>query len=156
MNCADKILTREVGVDYVVYVSLFCNDYGASVTLENFEAAAKDVLDKLTTNYPDLKIILASPIYRARMAGGDGRNSFEYTNANGDYLYEYGEVYERLSKNYANVIFLDLYNESGITKFTNEKYDYLKDGLHPYTGSTSKAYKIVNAKFAQLISSVLK
>ena len=44
-----------------------------------------------------------------------------------------------------NVTFLDLYNESGITKFSNEKYDYLEDGLHPYKGDNSRAYKNINA-----------
>lgn len=132
------------------------NDYGSNVAVTDFETAIKDVLDKLTSNYPNLKIVLASPIYRARMAGGDGRNCYEYPNTQGHYLREYGEVFEELSKDYANVTFLDLYNESGITKFTEEKYDYLEDDLHPYKGDTSRAYKNINAMFINELVQILK
>lgn len=132
------------------------NDYGTNVNIADFETAVEDVLDKLTSNYPDLKIILASPIYRARGAAGDGRHSDAYPNTQGDYLREFGEVFKTLSKDYVNVTFLDLYNTSGITKFSNEKYDYLEDGLHPYKGDNSRAYKNINAMFINELVKIIK
>lgn len=132
------------------------NDYGTNIAITDFETAVKDVLDKLTSNYPNLKIVLASPIYRARWAGRDGRNSDAYPNTQGHYLREFCEVFEKLSKDYVNVTFLDLYNESGITKFSNEKYDYLEDGLHPYKGDNSRAYKNINAMFINELVKILK
>ena len=138
-----------------VIIWMGTNDYGTDISLTDFETAVKDVLDKLTAKNANLKIVLASPMYRAILDSGDAKNCYEYTNGIGKYLYEYCDVLENLSKDYANVTFLDMYNESGITKFSQEKYEYLGDGLHPKSGE-SDANKIIYALFAQKLATVLK
>ena len=138
-----------------VIIWMGTNDYGTNIALADFENAVADVLNKLTNKNKDLKIILASPMYRAILDSNDGKNCYMYTTEAGNYLYEYCDILKKLSENYDNVTFLDLYNESGITKFSQEKYNYLKDGLHPHPGASS-ANKIIHALFAETLTAVLK
>jgi len=137
----------------VVIIWIGTNDYNSAVSLERFEDEATAVIEKLTELNPAIKIVLASPMYRSRMSNGDEKNCYEYPNKNGDYLYEYGDIFRNLSNTYSNVTFLDLYNESGITKFSQEKYNYLSDGLHPYR-NLSRANKILHALFAQKLAQI--
>jgi lysophospholipase L1-like esterase len=105
-----------------------------------FLGSANYVVDRLQTAYPHLKIMFLSPIYRTRLASGDNKNTDDYTNSSGEYMYQYVEGLQAVAKK-NHVLCVDLYNESGINKYTAGLY--LTDGVHlTDTGATLIASKV--------------
>ena len=108
-----------------------------------FLGSANYVVDRLQTAYPHLKIMFLSPIYRTRLVSGDNKNTDDYTNSSGEYMYQYVEGLQAVAKK-NHVLCVDLYNESGINKYTAGLYLLPQpDGLHlSDTGATLIASKI--------------
>jgi lysophospholipase L1-like esterase len=136
-------------LDYLT-ISYGTNDYAADKGLDsvedpmssyNYLTSARYSLDKILTAYPNIKIVLLTPIWRARYSMvGDGLNGDIKQNGNSLYLYEFADGLIDLAKEFkVNVI--DMYYDLGINRYTSEMY--LSDGLHANdTGKTLMGNKI--------------
>ncbi|KAF6609691.1 SGNH/GDSL hydrolase family protein, partial [Lactococcus sp. EKM201L] len=89
----DTALTNLKAVDFknLEYLTLFygTNDYGLGYTLENYQDTYKKALSILQYNFPRLKIIVLSPMWRQRNSLGDNKDADYNTNGLGKYLKEY-------------------------------------------------------------------
>lgn len=98
----------------------------------------RTILDK----NPSCKIILVSPIFRARINSGDNKNSDDYT-MNDLKLHDFVDAMQDIAK-YNHIPFANLYDTSCINK--NNSTAYLKDGLYLNDdGQALIADKIFNA-----------
>ena len=123
----------------VDYVTIFygTNDIQGSVALDNssnlydtttYLGAARYSLEKLWNSYPNLKILLLTPMYR--YWDDTQTDSDEKTFAGGKHFYEFGEGLLQVAKEY-KVPALDLYETLGINKFNRTHYFPPTDGTHP-------------------------
>jgi hypothetical protein len=102
-----------------------------------FKGAINYIIGTFMTAYPSCRMLFATPTYRARQSPGDGKDSNNYPNSSGIYLYEYGDaLIERCRA--LGVPVLDMYRESGINQFNAAVM--LSDGLHPYTTAGDQRY----------------
>lgn len=125
-------------VDYIV-MGYGTNDYGngmpigaaSDTTGATFCGAVNVTVDTILTAYPHIRLFFVSPMYRDRIASGDGLNSDDNPNSNGDYLVEFVDALkERCAAHH--VPCLDMYRTSMVGKHTASTY--LVDGLHPRSG----------------------
>jgi lysophospholipase L1-like esterase len=112
------------------------NDYGYNAPLgeigsndtATFAGAIKFTMDYFIQNYPNSEIVVINALYRIGIEGGN--------------FYLYNKILKNIVDEYTiknnNVLFIDMYNESGITASNQE--NYTKDGLHPNT----EGYKLVS------------
>lgn len=133
------ILARLMAIDWmtVSFVSIFygTNDYGGSVPLgaaddavdTTWRGAINKVVETLLTAYPHLKIMLATPLWRARLANGDGKDADTNPNGAGIYLIEYVDAEIEQAKRHKLPV-IDMYRSSGINAFNHATF--LSDGLH--------------------------
>ncbi len=138
-NTAAVTRLQSADLSTVDYVSIFygTNDFqglipiGADtdMTGDTFKGAINLSLDKLLTRYPHLKIVLITPIWRSRQVNGDDLESDNNPNSLGLYLRDYVEAIKDMGKKY-HLPVLDLYNTSGISKYTKTRY-LSSDELHP-------------------------
>lgn len=136
-------------IDYVSF-AYGTNDWvggGHSSTWEEkFRSAISDVVEKILTAYPHIKIMFFTPIWRARRSHGDGLETDNNPNGNGVYLIEYVDVMiDEANKNHITT--LDMYRNSGINQWTETQY--LNDGLH----CTSAGYQLLGEKYGSFIMS---
>ncbi|WP_416183160.1 MAG: SGNH/GDSL hydrolase family protein [Pseudolactococcus raffinolactis] len=128
----DTSLTNLKAVDFknLEYLTLFygTNDYGLGYTLENYQDTYKEALSILQYNFPRLKIIVLSPMWRQRNSLGDNKDADYNTNGLGKYLKEYIDATIEVSKT-QKVPFKDMYHESGVG--INNYSTMMIDGLHP-------------------------
>lgn len=128
----DTALTNLKAVDFknLEYLTLFygTNDYGLGYTLENYQDTYKKALSILQYNFPRLKIIVLSPMWRQRNSLGDNKDADYNTNGLGKYLKEYIDATIEVSKT-QKVPFKDMYHESGVG--INNYSTMMIDGLHP-------------------------
>jgi lysophospholipase L1-like esterase len=129
---------KTINLSTIDYATIWfgANDYTGTGRIEN-EANSKDityyagatryVLEKLLTNYPQLKILLITPMYRDRLNTGDGLNTDD-NSYKGFYMYQYADKIVEIAKKY-HIPVLNMHDTSGINKFTAATY--LEDGLHP-------------------------
>ncbi len=123
------------GIDFgqtqILIIEHGTNDYNAGQALENgddpydkgtFAGALRSSLKLLKETYPDLRIIVMSPIYCEIGEGKCYDTSF-----GGGTLEEYVEKEKEIAKEFG-VEFLDAYHNSGIWEDNAE--DYLADALH--------------------------
>lgn len=111
------------------------NDYGRGVPVDNeknpfdvntFGGALRTSLKLLQEKYPELRIILMSPIHCA--LGEDWeKKGYNTKYEKGGYLEEYVEKERQIAEEFG-VEWIDAYHNSGITE-ASEKI-YLQDGLH--------------------------
>lgn len=135
-NDADSIIKRwnrfDTNVDLMtIYAGI--NDYHGSVPIGNidtstsateFYGAYKTVIEGLLKKNPAMRLVLITPMQKYDASAYTGEN------ANGEGLkpVDYRNAVIKLAERYS-LPYLDLYQLSGISKFTAGIY--LKDGLHP-------------------------
>lgn len=111
------------------------NDYKSGIakigsntdfTSYSFKGALNTCIKNLLTKKPSIKLLIVSPIFRARLSADDFRNSDE-TPINELYLSDYVKAMKDISE-YNHIPFLDLHSTSMINKY-NFTY-YLKDRFY--------------------------
>ncbi|MNE05758.1 GDSL-like Lipase/Acylhydrolase [compost metagenome] len=140
----------------VDYVTIFygTNDFQGLIPIgtdtdatgDTFKGAINLSLDKLLTKHPNLKILLVTPIWRARQVSGDSLESDNNPNSLGLYLRDYVEAIKDMGKKY-HIPVLDLYKTSGISKYTKNLY-LSADELHPNTVGYTHLANLIAAKLS--------
>lgn len=126
-------------VDYIT-IAYGTNDFTGSKPIENeadldsintFNGALRYSLEKLITAFPQLKIMVCTPIYRFWMDG-----SYNFTEdsdtmlANGTLLTDFVQGAKDVSKEF-KIPVLDNYYDLGFNKFNRGLYFPSTDGTHP-------------------------
>ncbi|HHC6618067.1 TPA: SGNH/GDSL hydrolase family protein [Vibrio parahaemolyticus] len=157
-NRVQAALVRETdwsSVDIVV-IAFGTNDYSGAVPIGNpsdvgtttFYGAINKVIDDLLSTHPHLKLVFVTPMFRSRLASGDGLNSDDNPNGNGTYLVEYVDAVMARAPVH-KVIAKDMYRSSNIGKLTSSYY--LSDGVHPsaagYTHLAEKVAGVIRSEF---------
>lgn len=124
------------------------NDYNGGVPLDNpedkydittFGGALRRSLKLLMEAYPDMRILIVSPMY-CSLGENHDKKCYENRYGNGGFLQEYVELEKEIAKEFG-VEWLDAYHESGI--WEDNASEYLADCLH------------LNAKGHELLSDFL-
>lgn len=114
------------------------NDYNSGKRLDNpkdlydvttFGGGLRYSLRLLREKYPDLRIVLVSPIYCA-LGTGENNQCYQVSYGEGSTLDAYVELEKQIAKE-LGVEWIDAYHRSGIWEDNAERY--LRDGLHPTT-----------------------
>lgn len=131
---------KEIDFSKIDFVTIFygTNDWGSNKILEskddgsitnkqrtNVEDAVNYCIDNLLVNYPNLKIIIITPYWRAIEVGKD---SDVDANGRGDMLFDFSGKIAEISRKF-NLPTIDLYHKFGANKYTNRYYT--TDGTHP-------------------------
>lgn len=112
------------------------NDYNAGRAVDNpedkydvttFGGALRKTLKLLQEAYPDMRILIVSPIYCALGEDND-RKCYETRYGEGGFLQEYVSLEKEIAAEFG-VEWLDAYHESGIGE--ENASEYLMDYLHP-------------------------
>jgi len=155
-NTAQVARLQSLDLSTVDYVTIFhgTNDFqglnpigtDSDMTGDTVKGAINLTLDKLLTKYPNMKLLLVTPIWRARQVAGDGLESDAKPNSLGLYLRDYVEAIKDMGKKY-HIPVLDLYNNSGISKYTKNLY-LSSDELHPNTVGYTHLANLIAAKLS--------
>ncbi|MDE0582248.1 SGNH/GDSL hydrolase family protein [Planococcus sp. A6] len=97
-------------------------------TNATFKGAINYVIQTIQTAYPHIKLFFIGPTFRSRLSSGDGLNSDENGNTNGDFLIDFQDAINEVCA-LNHVTAFDFYRTSSINKYTADYY--LADGLHP-------------------------
>lgn len=131
---------KEIDFSKIDFVTIFygTNDWGSNKILEskddesitnkqrtNVEDAVNYCIDNLLTHYPNLKIIVITPYWRAIEIGKD---SDVDANGRGNMLFDFSGKIAEISRKF-NLPTIDLYHKFGANKYTNRYYT--TDGTHP-------------------------
>ncbi|MEI6132375.1 MAG: GDSL-type esterase/lipase family protein [Bacillota bacterium] len=118
------------------------NDSDLAPTQKTFKGALNKAIELFKASFPNLKILLVSPIFRVSTNG----NSDTYDWGTGHFLIEFVDATIQIgTKN--GVPVLDNYRNSKINK--NTASQYLNDGTHPnYLGAEYIASKVANKLFS--------
>ncbi|MEI6602496.1 MAG: GDSL-type esterase/lipase family protein [Clostridia bacterium] len=139
-------------IDYII-MAYGTNDFAMGIPIgtdtdfapaqNTFKGAINQSLALLKAKYPNIKIMLVTPIFR-HSAKGD---SDSYDWGTGHYLIEFVDATIQVGA-LNSVPVLDNYRNSKINKDTYTKY--LNDGTHPnYLGAEYIASKVANYMFTQ-------
>lgn len=113
------------GNDYKSGISKIGNNFDINDT--TFKGSLNTCIQKLLSKNPTIKLLIISPIFRARLNAGDNRNSDD-TPINELYLRNYANAMKEVCE-YNHIPFLDLHSNSMINKYNYSSY--LKDNLYP-------------------------
>lgn len=140
--CTNKSILTQISTssidDRCKYCIIFAgtNDWyqakGELGTIDDFNdttfyGSMNNAIRMLLTYAPAMKILLVTPLFRARQDYGDGKNSDDYPK-NYIYLNDYKEAIINIGKKY-HLPVLNLYDNSCVNKYNYESY--LIDGLYP-------------------------
>lgn len=133
MDCLSNVDFSQVKLLVIEHGS---NDYNAGRAVDNpddkydvttFGGALRKSLKLLREAYPDMRILLVSPIYCA-LGENNSQKCYDTRYGNGGFLQEYVELEKEIAAEYG-VEWLDAYHESGIGEENAD--EYLADYLHP-------------------------
>lgn len=116
----------------IITIAHGTNDFAGGSSLDEVSTALQYSIDAIQAEYPNLEIVLCSPIYRFWM-DEDGNlinDSDTKTNAQGEKLSEYSAEYESIANEYG-LYFIDNYNGSGINASNRDSVFPANDGTHP-------------------------
>jgi len=143
-------------VDYIT-IAYGTNDYTAGIEIENpddpedvttYKGALRYSLRLICEAYPNLKILVCTPMYRfwSNEDGSFKEDSDTKTfNSHGDTLPEFVEATKEVAKEF-KMPYLDNYFELGINKYNRLEYFTTTDGTHPQaSGRKRVAERIYNA-----------
>lgn len=118
---------------------------GQPMSVESVNGAFRYTISKLLTNYPQLHIIIMTPIYRFTPSTGD-----DYM-VNGRGVQSFVDDYKELGKE-LRIPVLNMFNDIGVNKYNRSYYWGANggDGLHPI--STMK--EVMGNKVAGFLTSV--
>lgn len=150
-NLANLKATDFSTVDYLT-IWFGTNDFSGDIYLgedgsedtTTLKGALQYGIRRLLEAYPQLKIIVITPMFRTVGSGNSDDTTNTYRQL---YLNDYVKAIEEVANN-NHVPCLNMYKESGINKFNHTRY--LSDGLHPYL---EKGYVHVGNKISSFISS---
>lgn len=106
-----------------------------SVDVTTFKGAMNVILDNILSTYPDINIVLMTPLFRMEFG-----NSDTTPNDNGTYLYEIGNAMIEIAKKF-HLPYFDTYYEGGVNKYNHQIY--LSDKTHPTTAYDEKLATII-------------
>lgn len=117
------------------------NDFNNSVPLgtagdtnrTTIRGSVNYFMERVCSAYPQIQMLWVAPMFRARQAVGDGKDSDNFPNPAGTYLVEYGDAIRSEAGDKWHMPGLDLYRESGINLSNYAAYLSAQtiDGLHP-------------------------
>ena len=113
----------------IITIAYGTNDYAGGILLSEFISATKYSIEKIKATYPDIQIVLCTPIYRM-LNRDDAFVSGETYKPNGYALPELCNAIKDIGNEY-NLLVIDNYNNSGIN--SSNWSDYTIDGSHPNT-----------------------
>ena len=117
-------------------------DTDLAPTQQTYKGAINKSLELLKNAYPNIKILLVTPIFR--MSGTKDSDTYDW--GTGHFLIEFVDATIAVGA-LNNVPVVDNYRNSPINKKTASKY--LNDGTHPnYLGAEYIASKVANAMFS--------
>lgn len=137
-------------VDYLV-VFYGTNDFTAQVPIDNqsdpddtstYIGAFRYGVEKILTEYPNVRILAVTPMYRYFPDQSTDSDSQQY---GGKYLYEFGNALIEACKEYKTPS-LDMYYLSGVNAITREYY--LEDDTHPSVAGRKNIGSIIGDKIA--------
>ena len=132
MDTLSKIDFEQVEILIIEHGS---NDYNSGRKLDNennlydittFGGALRKSLKILKEAYPDLRIIVMSPIY-CELGAEREKKCYNTKYGKGTYLDAYVELEKKITQDF-QVEWIDAYHDSGI--WEENAYQYLPDGLH--------------------------
>lgn len=107
-----------------------------------FKGSLNLAINNILEKNNNTKILLCTPFFRSRIKNGDNKNSDEYK-VNDLELLDFAKAIQDIAYKH-HIPVLDLYNTSGINKYTSD--NYLEDGLYLNdNGHELIATKIINA-----------
>lgn len=115
----------------IVTISYASNDFTGQISEQQFKDALKSSIEKLTNAYPNLDIVLCTPIYRYWM---DENGEFLYDSNTyikaGNMLTDFAQWIKEVANEY-NLFVIDNYNNCGINNENRTQYFSAGDGTHP-------------------------
>lgn len=102
-----------------IIIAYGTNDWNFGYSTLTYKEALEYGIERILSKYPNIQIIICSPIYRQIATN---------PNSKGVYLSEFAKIAENVANEYG-CVFFDHYNNSGINAETYSAY--LKDGTHP-------------------------
>lgn len=115
----------------IITIAYGTNDFAKSKTLEEVEAAAKYSIETILAKYPNIDIVLCTPVYRYWIdENGDFVEDSETKEINGVKLTEYIQLYKEIGKKYGLLV-IDNYNGSGINASNRTECFTGTDTTHP-------------------------
>lgn len=148
---ADLAAVSWSSIDFAV-IFYGTNDYGGAADLgcpgSTDPATVRGAINLTTTAlqaaFPHVQILFCTPMWRARLSNGDGKDATNHPNSAGIYLREYVDaIIDEAGRNACPV--LDMYRTSGVNAATHSAL--LDDGLHARTeaGNQRIAHKMASA-----------
>ena len=116
----------------IITIAHGTNDFTGGNSLDEVSTALRYSIETLQAKYPNLKIVLCSPIYRFWTNDNNEfvNDSDTKTNTYGEKLSDYSAVYESIANEYG-VYFIDNYNYSGINASNRNNAFPINDSTHP-------------------------
>jgi len=130
----------------IITIAYGTNDFTGNVSESDFKKALSDSISDIITAYPNIKILVVSPMYRWYM---DSSNIFTddsdtHTNGNGDLLTDFCDWCKEECDIY-HFPFSNTYTNLGVNSINRLTYFYSTDGTHPnVNGRWLRANKIAN------------
>ncbi len=111
LNTLKSIDFRTVDIITIAYGT---NDFKNGKSLEEVEAAARYSIETVKNKYPNIEIVLCTPVYRYWIdENGDFLEDSNTKEINGIKLTQYVQLYQKLGEEYGLAV-IDNYNGSGI------------------------------------------
>lgn len=140
----------------VDYVTIFfgTNDYGASTPIgldsdtdgTTFKGGINKAITQLLGAYPHLKLMFVTPIWRPRINPGDGLESDNNPNSNGDFLIEFADAIVNRCDSY-HIESTDFYRKSGFGPLTQSALLGPVDDIHPSSEGYTRLAEKIGASF---------
>lgn len=110
----------------IITIGYGTNDFTGNITEQDFKDALSDSIETILTAYPNLKILVVSPMYRWY----DNDDSDTHTNSNNDKLTDFCDWCKEEAELY-HVPYVDTYTTLGINSINKLVYFFSTDGTHP-------------------------
>ena len=134
----DQLMQIDLSKVEILFIEHGTNDYNNGKRLDNpedlydvttFGGALRYSLSLIQEKYPQLRIVLVSPIYCALGENKD-KQCYDTSYGEGSTLDAYVELEKQIAEEF-DVEWIDAYHESGI--WEDNMHVYMHDGLHPST-----------------------
>lgn len=159
VNSADNLAAlKEVDWSTVDYITIFygTNDFMGGISIgtddgslskSQFKGALRYSIETILTAYPDIRIVLLTPIYRFWTENDTVTDSDVYAVSSGQKLTDFVKAVIDVADEYKLPAF-NLYNSLGINKINRNRF--LKDGTHPSSYGIDRIGESVAARLMSL------
>lgn len=152
INFNEKLATLK-NIDFnkvdIITIAYGTNDFDGGVSIDEFKGALTESIESISKAYPNINIVVCTPIYRY------------WTNENGQYLSDsetktvkskkltdFASAVKDIAQQYGLFV-IDNYNNSGINSINKSEYFSETDGTHP---NAKGRYKIAQNMAKELYS----